>query len=49
MNPNMELEDVIDTTIANWFGDDSADGLSPAVYKAIRDWMNRNQIVFYQP
>lgn len=50
MNPNLELEEVIRATITVEadFGED-AETLATYVYRDIRNWMNRNGIVFYQP
>lgn len=47
MNPNLELEDIITTTCFSYFGEDN--DLAPELYQNIRNWMNRNQIIFYQP
>lgn len=48
MNPNLELGDLIIDVVANWPNQDN-DGLAVEIYAQIRDWMSRNQIVFYQP
>lgn len=47
MNPNLELQEVIEETVFAEFGND--DGLSKAIYDNIRNWMEKNQIIFYQP
>jgi hypothetical protein len=47
MNPNLELEDVIYEVCFAYFGEENE--LSSELYDSIRDWMSRNQIIFYQP
>lgn len=49
MNPNLELEYVILETIQGYRGALDRDDLSTELYRNIRNWMDRNQIVFYQP
>lgn len=47
MNPNLELQEVIECAVYAQFGED--DGLSAIIFNDIRNWMDRNMIVFYQP
>lgn len=48
MNPNLELQEVILNSIENEFGDD-CNGFPGVLFNDIRNWMDRNGIVFYQP
>lgn len=47
MNPNLELEEIIQNEVYAHFGEDNI--LSKIIHDSIRNWMNRNGIVFYQP
>ena len=49
MNPNLELFDVIYESIERPRGTEVAEDLTAEIHQAIRDWMNRNELVFYQP
>lgn len=47
MNPNLELEELIQSEVFAYFGEENE--LGTEIYRSIRNWMDRNQIVFYQP
>lgn len=49
MNPNLELFDVIYDTLNQSRGTEVAEDLTVEIHQSIRDWMNRNEIIFYQP
>ena len=46
-NLNEEFREVIDASVFAYFGEDH--DLARDVFEDVRDWMNRNGIVFYQP
>ena len=48
MNPNLELEELLLEKVEDIFGHDN-EALAADLYRSIRNWMDRNEIVFYQP
>lgn len=48
MNPNLELETLLHDKIYDIFGEDN-EALAKELHNTIRNWMDRNGIVFYQP
>lgn len=53
MNPTLELEEVVSNTLRDLAiqGElvDSPAEIATYVSRSIRDWMSRNEMVFYQP